>query len=561
MTTMKDPLFGPMEASPEKDVGVTFRGDHSDFEVEEEEDEYMSADASSDNCTPMDLENKEEPDKRAQVEQYSAEESKDVWTWKSLVIMLLVVAGGFSVALCTSFVKDVQDDQFKTAHYHAATSLSHGLQKQYTNLVQNMETQTRWIVAQAQDKSQNGDVDWPNVTLSTFHIAAQSLTAIPGVETVAWAPLVSYSLTPNQETTTAPIRETSPFDDPSIGDDVLANDETNGLFKAVTTSNETLLTGKQQNRNQDRIILSPKATIMTSIKDQTQTVVGLLLADLDWVHLLGGFLSDQDTNQNDEPAPELHVVLRSSCRDKMDTFLVTSNKVEYVGPGDLHQESYDDHRVFMPFYHFKTSGTPFVPGHCFFSMHIFPTQNFKDEYEDNLPLQITVAVTALFVAVTMAFMVYDYFVTKRQSKIVTAAARSHAIVASVFPAAVRERLMEDASIHSANRQSSKGRLKNLMNNGLELDDHEGNLIRSKPIADLFPEATIFFADIQGFTAWSSTREPSHVFTLLETIFAKFDAVAKVSKRMYHITTLLQSENSEASFFQTETANFQGRDCR
>jgi class 3 adenylate cyclase len=40
----------------------------------------------------------------------------------------------------------------------------------------------------------------------------------------------------------------------------------------------------------------------------------------------------------------------------------------------------------------------------------------------------------------------------------------------------------------------------------------------RPIADLFPETTIMFADIAGFTAWSSVREPSQVFTLLEKIY-------------------------------------------
>jgi class 3 adenylate cyclase len=39
------------------------------------------------------------------------------------------------------------------------------------------------------------------------------------------------------------------------------------------------------------------------------------------------------------------------------------------------------------------------------------------------------------------------------------------------------------------------------------------------------QATILFADISGFTAWSSTREPSQVFQLLESIFHTFDDVA------------------------------------
>ncbi len=33
-------------------------------------------------------------------------------------------------------------------------------------------------------------------------------------------------------------------------------------------------------------------------------------------------------------------------------------------------------------------------------------------------------------------------------------------------------------------------------------------------------------DIAGFTAWSSQREPSRVFILLETIYRAFDKIAK-----------------------------------
>jgi len=34
-----------------------------------------------------------------------------------------------------------------------------------------------------------------------------------------------------------------------------------------------------------------------------------------------------------------------------------------------------------------------------------------------------------------------------------------------------------------------------------------------------------FADVENFTAWSSVREPSQVFTLLEAIYTAFDRVA------------------------------------
>ena len=38
-----------------------------------------------------------------------------------------------------------------------------------------------------------------------------------------------------------------------------------------------------------------------------------------------------------------------------------------------------------------------------------------------------------------------------------------------------------------------------------------------------------FADMVGFTAWSSSREPAQVFTLLEIVYHSFDAIAKKLK--------------------------------
>ena len=40
----------------------------------------------------------------------------------------------------------------------------------------------------------------------------------------------------------------------------------------------------------------------------------------------------------------------------------------------------------------------------------------------------------------------------------------------------------------------------------------------------------------GFTAWSSTREPTQVFTLLENIYASFDEIAK-RRRIFKVETV------------------------
>jgi class 3 adenylate cyclase len=97
---------------------------------------------------------------------------------------------------------------------------------------------------------------------------------------------------------------------------------------------------------------------------------------------------------------------------------------------------------------------------------------------------------------------------------------------------VRDRLFpsdESDSKPLASFEPTKARLKTFLHGdgGTQLEgiperDHK---VSSRPIADLFPETTVMFADIVGFTAWSSTREPSQVFILLETLYGAFDAVA------------------------------------
>eukprot|EP00934_Nitzschia_sp_Nitz4_P002380 Nitzschia sp. Nitz4//scaffold18_size181773//137130//138176//NITZ4_001934-RA/size181773-protein2genome-gene-0.142-mRNA-1//-1//CDS//3329540068//2375//frame0 len=59
---------------------------------------------------------------------------------------------------------------------------------------------------------------------------------------------------------------------------------------------------------------------------------------------------------------------------------------------------------------------------------------------------------------------------------------------------------------------------------------------SKPIAELFPSASVMFADIVGFTAWASEREPSQVFELLEQIYSSFDHIAK-RKKVFKVETI------------------------
>ena len=130
--------------------------------------------------------------------------------------------------------------------------------------------------------------------------------------------------------------------------------------------------------------------------------------------------------------------------------------------------------------------------------------------------------------VAAVFFIYDLLVQQRNEKIVNTAARSNAIVSSIFPDAFRDRLLQ------RNEMSSKhGHLKSYLLNG---GGDDGSNSSSKPLADLFLETTILFADISGFTAWSSVRDPTQVFSLLEAVYKAFDAIAS-RRRVFKVETV------------------------
>jgi class 3 adenylate cyclase len=148
----------------------------------------------------------------------------------------------------------------------------------------------------------------------------------------------------------------------------------------------------------------------------------------------------------------------------------------------------------------------------------------------------------VFVLVVATFYIYERYVTRRNQKFLHAATRSYAIISSLFPSQVRERLFADKDDKYENHARPKTNLKNVLTSG-ELqgevnDDNDGSNImyKTKPIADLFPETTILFADIVGFTAWSSMQEPTQVFILLETLYCAFDQIAK-KHRVFKVETI------------------------
>mmetsp|Transcript_12061 Transcript_12061/g.27486 ORF Transcript_12061/g.27486 Transcript_12061/m.27486 type:complete len:1731 (+) Transcript_12061:313-5505(+) len=227
-----------------------------------------------------------------------------------------------------------------------------------------------------------------------------------------------------------------------------------------------------------------------------------------------------------------------------------------------------------------------------------------DIAESNLAV-VVASLTALCLVV---FLVYDYFVSRRQQIVVRSAAKSARIVANLYPEFARNQLFgrdtQKSNGSNSNLSGDAGDMANAANNrtrqspsdpvkneydeesppdggGMdaasvprsfdssencamegfgsrrsrrgkikvsdfvdtpatklkrflaqpaptkEYDSHlNADIGLNEPIAEVFEKTTVMLADIEGFTAWCSEREPCQVFRLLETVYREFDLEAR-----------------------------------
>ncbi|KAG7363095.1 family 3 adenylate cyclase [Nitzschia inconspicua] len=342
--------------------------------------------------------------------------------------------------------------------------------------------------------------------------------------------------------------------------------------------------------------------------------VGVLSALLDWIVLMQGISPHQ--------GQAICCVVENSCNQTF-TLIVNGDNVSILGEGDLHDQAFRKHsdayimsEGLESLQRATVSQISFdEPTPCQYKMTLYPTVASKYTYESDAARKIAIVTGAVFIFVFAVFVVFDCVQERRNRKMKRTAQEARAIVSSLFPANVRDRLFE------SNREKEKQRRKEIKEEkwrqrrekrkkqkantklhddrpmdivakndtsipkkrgsgflsvqtvqqimieledkgGFESDDDDvvlplsnqnpgvvshpkhrlktflnGNQLSgvsasasseeaANPIADLFPHTTVLFADIVGFTAWSSEREPEQVFALLQTLYQSFDRLAK-----------------------------------
>lgn len=270
-------------------------------------------------------------------------------------------------------------------------------------------------------------------------------------------------------------------------------------------------------------------------------------------------------------------VLQSSIGQEY-SYSVSGKDVTFLGEGDKHDPKYDKYEEVVQATLGRTEEElGKVDFLITYTLVMYPSQAFENEYVTNKAAIYTAGVVLIFLCTSALFLLYDYLVEDRQQKTARFARQSANIVDAMFPAGFRERLYkshqnnannsqksgspassrsssrnDESTIKTSNKTSAEGRGRSHSPSRrrqstmgrkivtLQIDkfmkgaraapkDHiptdYSNGDDDKPIADLFLDTSIMFADIVGFTKWSTERSPNEVFRLLERLFWEFDELA------------------------------------
>lgn len=132
--------------------------------------------------------------------------------------------------------------------------------------------------------------------------------------------------------------------------------------------------------------------------DEEKKPVAVILAVLKWAAYFEGVLPPN--------SKALTVVLDNTC-DGLFTYLVSADSVEYIGVGDLHNTAYTtmgrDGSFDDLVNNTEQTGFKLNQDHCAYTIHVYPTKAFEDDYTSKIPLIMTFAVAMIFASQPACF--------------------------------------------------------------------------------------------------------------------------------------------------------------
>ena len=230
---------------------------------------------------------------------------------------------------------------------------------------------------------------------------------------------------------------------------------------------------------------------------EDKEVVAMLLVGIYWRSYFVNIFSPG--------TPAMHIVMENSCNQTY-TYVVQGSNASFIGHGDLHEEAYSYKKRTFEITSPAEGSVEESDAVCYYSIHVYPTSEMESFYKTRNPLTFAMSLAAVFLLTSIVFLLYDFCVGRRQAKVLKSARQSGSLVKNLFPEEVRDRLYQEQEAKSQEEQQ-KATWSKLPRLGNHENGETAGADTSSAIATLYPECSVVFADLKGFTNWSSSRTP------------------------------------------------------
>jgi len=266
----------------------------------------------------------------------------------------------------------------------------------------------------------------------------------------------------------------------------------------------SFLLDQYDRRFSESMVNEPHSYLLQPIYDGLEVdraVVAVLSAFFRWGRFFDNVVAENERG--------LMLILEGSCGQRY-TYVLNGYKAEFLGNSDLHDMKYFDVKHKFPVgasMYGNSTGANSTDEQCTYAVSIYPSDEWHATFYTSDPLQYSFAVLFCFFITTIVFVLYDWMVSERQRIVLDAATRSNRIVSNLFPEAVREKLLEDALKSDGSKSNGapdfgsglfRPRKSFTQNENMGVTTSE-TIFGGSPLAELFPDSTIMFADMAGFT--------------------------------------------------------------
>jgi hypothetical protein len=260
-----------------------------------------------------------------------------------------------------------------------------------------------------------------------------------------------------------------------VNENLLDTPEIASLYASMIATNHSVLAGistaymlefsvDSEEGRQDRGD-RPHSVLAEPVYDsfsENRAIVGILLSQIEYDSLLSFF--------HHRTTAGIVGVIVDNC-GKGITYRFEREGATFIGYGDLHDPVFDEFKRTIPLKVYKTMHED----SCKHEMHVYPSATYREVYITKKPGYSAGIVAFSFFLMAILILIYDFTIKQRQEKVLTSALRSTNLISSLFPATVRDRLLNDNAKHE----------------GVGCSKIDGDCNRrGRPIADFFANTTV-----------------------------------------------------------------------